>query len=209
MCFSCQLTRKQLNRKVMKTRTWVVFTLALLFAVAANATDLPKMNVVQVEDKAALVAYASNYNAPLQVTLSNSSGEILYHKQTEKCKEFKQLLDLSELGDGEFCVCINYGTQSVSRKITVKDNSISVEEATHCFEPYFCMEDEHLNVSFMNTSKKPVFINFYKDGEHVYGYNLGRSLEIQKGFDLSHLEHGTYEVILTDKVKDHKYIAKL
>ncbi|MDX8338190.1 hypothetical protein SLH46_03275 [Draconibacterium sp. IB214405] len=193
----------------MKTKAWVVFTLVLLFAVAANATDLPKMNVVKVEDNTALVAYKSDYNVPLQVTLSNSNGEILYHKQTERCKEFKQMLNLSELGEGEFCVCINYGNESISRKITVKDNNISVEDATRCFEPYFCMKNEHLNVSFLNTSKKPVFLNVYKDGEHVYGYNLGRGLDIQKGFDLSHLEHGTYEVVLTDKVKDHKYIAKL
>ncbi|WP_321368962.1 hypothetical protein [uncultured Draconibacterium sp.] len=193
----------------MKTKVWVVFTLAILFAVAASATDLPKMNVVQVEESTALVAYESVTTAPLEVTLTNCNGEILYHKQTERCKEFKKMLDLSELGDGEFCVCINYGNQSVSRKICVKDKTITVDEATRCYEPFFCMQNDRLNVSFLNSSLKPVFLNVYKDGEHVYGYNLGKGLSIQKGFDLSHLKHGTYDVVLTDDIKDHTYKAEL
>lgn len=193
----------------MKTKNWVVFTLAILFAVAASATDLPKMNVVQVEENTALVAYKSVTTAPLEVTLTNGNGRILYHKQTERCKEFKKILDLSELGDGEFCVCVNYGNQSVSRKISVKDESITVDEATRCYEPYFCMKNERLNVSFLNTSLKPVFVNIYKNGKQIYDYKLGKDLSIQKCFNLSHLKPGTYDVVLTDDVKDHTYKAEL
>ncbi len=193
----------------MKTKAWVVFTLAILFAVAASATDLPKMNVVQVEEGTAMVAYQSVSSTPLELTLTNADGEILYHKQTLRCKEYKEMLDLKELGNGEFCISINYGNQSVSRKIWVKDKCILVQDATHCFEPYFCIKNEHLNVSFLNTSLKPVFINIYEDGELVFGYNLGKELSIQRGFDLSRLDHGTYEVVLTDDVKEHKFVANL
>ncbi|WP_347838975.1 hypothetical protein [uncultured Draconibacterium sp.] len=193
----------------MKTKTWVVLTLVFCIAAMANATDLPKMNVEQVEENTAVVAYTASTEAPLLVSITNANGEILYYKETEHCKEFKKELDLTKLGDGNFCVCINYGNQSVSRKICVKDKKVVVDETTRCFEPYFCVKEKRLNVSFLNQSLKPVYLNVYRNGRHVKGMNLGRDLTIHQALDFSKLTRGTYEVVLTDNIKDHKFKAQL
>ena len=64
-------------------------------------------------------------------------------------------------------------------------------------------------MSFFNCPCEPVYVNIYRNGEHVQGINLGKGLTVQKCLDLSKLRKGEYEVVLSDKFKEHKYIAQL
>lgn len=193
----------------MKTKVWTLIVMAFFVATAAMATELPKMNVIQVEENKAMLAYSFANKAPLEVTLTNVDGEILYHKQTEHKAEFKTLFNFEELGEGDFCVSVNYGNQSMNRIVCVRDNKILVSDATHCYEPYFRVDDKKVNVSFLNTSNKPVYVNIYQDGEHIDGSNLGREMSIQTTLDFGDLKRGTYEVVLTDNIKDHKFTVNL
>ena len=207
--FLCILSKKQLNEKVMKTKVWAVIVLAFLVAGAASATELPKMNVVQVKENTAMLAYSFSHEAPLQVSLTSFDGELLYHKETEHQTEFKKMFDFSELGDGLYCISVNYGNQSINRVVKVEDKQIIVSSASFCYEPYYKVNGKMVNLSFLNTRNKPVYVNIYQNGEHIDGSNLGRDLTIQTRLDFSHLKRGTYEVVLTDCVKDHRYTLKL
>lgn len=194
----------------MKTKTWVVTALALFIVAVGFATDFPKMNVIPVEAEKALVAYKSSEATPLEITLTNYQGEILYYKKTQKrYSEYKKVFDFSELGEGDYCICVNFGNRSVSRNVTVDKNEIKVGVAQQLYEPYFCLKDKKLNVSFFNGPQKPVYVNIYKDGEHIEAINLGKDLAIQKRLDLSQLKKGEYEIVLSDLFKDHKYITQL
>ncbi|MEN8117344.1 MAG: hypothetical protein ABFS16_10215 [Bacteroidota bacterium] len=194
----------------MKTKTWVLTALACLIVAIGFATDFPKMNVVPVEAEKALVAFESVEPSPLEITLTTDDGEILYFKRTEKrCTEYKKIFNFSELGEGNYCVCINFGNRSIARKVDVTKDDIKVGPPQRLYEPYFCMKGDKLNVSFLNCSQKQVYVNIYREGQHVTGVKLGKDLAIQKCLDFSKLESGEYEIVLTDCFKDHKYIAQL
>lgn len=194
----------------MKTKIWVTTTLAFFIVVIGYATDFPKMNVIPVEAEKALVAYESSEATPLEITLTNCNGEILYFKRTQKRQnEYKKVFDFSELGAGNYCISINFGNRSISRNISVDKKDISVGAPQRLYEPYFCMENKKLNVSFFNCPQKPVYVNIYKNGKHIEGINLGKDLAIQKRLDLSRLKTGEYEIVLSDFFKEHKYIAQL
>ena len=77
----------------MKTKFWTVIVLAFFVAGAASATELPKMEFVQVKENTAMLAYSFSHEAPLQVSLTNFDGEVLYHKETEHQTEFKKMFD--------------------------------------------------------------------------------------------------------------------
>ncbi len=193
----------------MKTRNWVLLTLAFLIAAIGNASDLPKMNVITVEDHKALITYSSNAANKLEITLSECNGEILYFKRTnENCNEYKKVFDFAELGDGKYCICINYGNRSISRDLNVKDNAIQVGTPQCLFEPYFSVCNNKLNVSFLNAAQKQVQLSIYQNGRYIVGADLGKDLAIQKCIDLSDLRQGKYEVILVDKFKEHRYFAQ-
>ncbi|WP_319499931.1 hypothetical protein [uncultured Draconibacterium sp.] len=193
----------------MKTKVWAVIVLAFFVAGAASATELPKMNVIQVEENTAMLAYSFSHEAPLQVSLTNFDGEIMYYKETEHQTAFKKMFDFSELGDGLYCVSINYGNQSINRVLKVEDKKITVSNASFCYEPYYKVKGKMVNLSFLNTRNKPVYVSIYQDGKYIDGSNLGRDVSIQTRLDFSHLKRGTYQVVLTDCVKDHRYTLKL
>ena len=194
----------------MKTKALVLAALAFFIVAMGNASELAKMNIVQVEAEKALV----NFNIPdatsLEITLSAANGDVVYYKKTkERYCEYKKVFDFSDLKDGKYCVCINYGNQSLNRTLNVDDGQIAVGPAQRLYEPYFKLKDKKLNVSFLNCICEPVYVNIYRNGEHVSGHNLGRGLTVQKCLDLSRLRSGEYEIVLTDKFKDHKFMAKL
>ncbi|MCY1722442.1 hypothetical protein OU798_18985 [Prolixibacteraceae bacterium Z1-6] len=194
----------------MKTKTWVLTALAFFIVAIGFATDFPKMNVVPIEADKAMIAYKSVESTPLEITLINCDGEILYYQKTkERYNEYQKILDFSQLGDGDYCVCVNFGNRSISRTVNVNHETIKVGAAQHLFEPYFCMKEGMLDVSFFNCSQKQVYLNIYKNGKYVNGLKLGKDLTIQKRLDLRNLKYGEYEIVLTDVFKDHKYIAQL
>ena len=195
----------------MKTR-FTLLTMLVVFAVAAvyaGATDLPKMNISQNGDEAALLAFNSNVPKTFEVTVTDENNSIvLFHKTAKKKTNYSENIDFSALGDGTYCICINYGNQSLNNKVTVSGNNISTETVQHLYEPYMKLDDENLNVSFLNTAQKRVYLNIYKNDEHLNGYNLGKKLEIQKSFDISNLTSGEYRIVVSDDFKDHIFTLR-
>lgn len=194
----------------MKTKTRVITALAFFIVAIGNAADFPKMNVIQVEAEKALVAYNADQATPLVITLTNCHGDILYFKKTkQRFSEYKKIFDFSELGEGNYCICINYGNQSVSRNLTVSNDQIAAGPSQQLYEPYFKLEGDMLGISFLNCPQKQVYINVYQNGKLVNGMKLGKNLSIQKRLDLSRLQEGEYEIVLSDCYKDHRFMAKL
>jgi len=194
----------------MKTKNWILTILACFVAATGFATEFPTMNVIPVEGEKAMLAYSAPDAATLEVTLTDCNGSILYFKRTNgKQSEFNQVFNLNELEDGSYCMCVNYGNRSISRDLVVNGKDITVGAPMRCYEPFFCLEEDKLNISFFNSPRKQVYVNIYKDGKHVNGYKLGKELAIQKRLDLSKLSPGEYEVVITDYIKDHKFFAEL
>jgi hypothetical protein len=194
----------------MKTKKWALTSLAFLIVAIGIASDFPTMNVVPVNNEKALLAYEADYASPLEITLTADDGEILYYKKTTKrYADFKKVFDFSELGKGEYCMCVNFGNRSVNRKVSVQKDGIRVSEPQRLYEPYFCLKDKKLNVSFFNGPCEGVYVNIYRKGQHIQGIKLGKDLTIHKCLALSKLRAGEYEIVLTDKFKEHKYIAQL
>jgi hypothetical protein len=194
----------------MKTKIWIFTVLAFLVAATGNATDFPSMNVIPVEENKAMLAYKASNAATLEITLSDCQGDILYFKRTnQKEKEFNQVFDFSELKDGNYCMCVNYGNRSVKRDLMVQGEKITVGAPMRCYEPFFCLEEKMLNISFFNSPQKQVYVNVYQNGQHVDGFKLGKELSIQKRLDLSNLKSGDYEIVVTDFITDHRFLAKL
>ncbi|MDX8340477.1 hypothetical protein SLH46_14845 [Draconibacterium sp. IB214405] len=195
----------------MKTRL-TLLTMLVLFVVAtvyAGDTELPKMNISQAGDEIALLAFNSSVPKTFEVTVTDESNSIIYFHKTEKKKaDFKENIDFSALGDGTYCICINYGNQSLNNKIMVSDHKITTSTVQHLYEPYMKLDDDNLNVSFLNTPQKRVYLNIYQNDEHLQGFNLGKKLEIQKCFDISNLSSGEYQVVVTDDFKDHIFTLR-
>lgn len=194
----------------MKTKAWVLTTLVFLIAAIGNASDLPKMSVTLTEAGKTLITYNAPEATPLEITLSNSKGDIVYfNRTTDRYKNYSEEFDFSSLGNGNYLLCFNYGNRSVNRLLSVSGEKITVGPEHYCYEPCFRLENKMLNISFLNLSKKQVYVNVYQDGKQIDGLKMGKNFALQKCLDLTNLKTGQYEIVVTDCFKDHKYIAKL
>jgi len=190
----------------MKTKIWVLTTLALFIAAIGFATESPKMNIVSNEYDKILVSFESETACPVELTISNEDGVIMHYWKSESPKKtVNQLLNLSQLDRGTYNVVLNYGGTSINRELSITRNEVKVGPPVKLTEPYFCFKNDKLNVSFLNVANKKVFLNVYKDGEHYNGFTLGKDMDIQKCIDFSMAGKGNYEIVLTDYFKEHYY----
>ncbi|WP_297091294.1 hypothetical protein [uncultured Draconibacterium sp.] len=195
----------------MKTKISVIITISILVLTAAFAvgSELPKMNISQIGEEAALLNFESKTPCNFEVTITDENDDIVFfHKSKRQNTSYSEKFFFPGLQDGTYRVCFNYGNQSLNNKIIVANNNITTEEATHLYEPFMKLDENRLKVSFLNTTQKHVFLNIYHEGEHIYGYNLGKNLAIHRSYNLSTLRKGEYRVILSEDSGEHIYTVK-
>ncbi|SHF44306.1 hypothetical protein SAMN05444274_105239 [Mariniphaga anaerophila] len=181
-----------------------------MFVVAtAFAVQLPAMNVIPVQDDKALIAFETLSPANFELLIKNDRGEILFSKKSDSpVQEFRTVFDLKFLENGNYKVCLCHGNCRLAREITISDTHLAVGSETRAYCPYYAFEDNLLKVSYLNNFQKNVFLNIYRDGKFVTGKKLGKEVFIQKALDLSKLEKGTYEVVLSNNNNDYEFIVK-
>lgn len=187
---------------------WVLTTLAFFIAAIVFASDFPKMSIIPVMEGKVLVDFESSASTSVEITITNQGGEILYYDRTKtRENDYRKIFNFSEFGEGTFCVSMNYGNRSINRDVQVSKKEIIVGSSKRLYEPYFNLVERKLNISFFNVAQKNVFVNIYKNGEHISGLNLGKEMTIQKCLNLSKLNTGEYTVVLTDVFKEHKFVV--
>lgn len=191
----------------MKTKSLVLAAMAIFVAATGFATQLPTMNVVPVKDEKALVTFETLLPATFELSLKNHRGEILFYKKSEEpVQNYRLVFDLHNLEDGNYQVNLKHGNCTLDRRITVSNGTnLKVGEEIRMFTPYFKFEDNKLQVSYLNSSQKNVFLNIFRDGQYVTGKKLGKEMCIQKALDFSRLEEGPYDIILSNNNNEFQY----
>jgi hypothetical protein len=201
---------KQLKQKTMKTKSLALSALALLVAVTVSATKLPTMNIIPVQKEKALVAFECASPSDFELSIQNSNGETLYYKKSEKpVQSFSTLISFHKLEAGSYEVSLNYGNCKLSREVTIaKHGNLTVGEEITEFAPTYKYEDNLLKVSYLNNKLRNVNMSIYQDGMYIAGKRLGKDMCIQKIFDLSKLDHGKYEVVLSDRENEYAFLVE-
>jgi len=190
----------------MKTKKLFLFVLATFIVSATFATNLPSMSIVPVKAEKTILTFENSKLAHFELTIANSENEILYYKKSESPVEnYKTVFDFSNLDNDTYHVSLTAGSWTIDREMTVKGNRIEVGEEVRLAAPVFSYNENLLSVSFLNMGQKNVFLNIYKEGDHVSGKKLGNEVCIQKSFDFSKLDKGIYEVVINDRYKNYSY----
>ncbi len=194
----------------MKTKSMAFSALALLVAVTVSATKLPTMNVIPVQKEKALVAFECASPSDFELSIQNSNGETLYYKKSEKpVQSFSTVVNFHELETGSYDVSLTYGNCKLSREVTIlKNGNIAIGEEITQFAPSYKFEDNLLKVSYLNKKLRNVNMSIYQDGTYIAGKKLGKDMCIQKIFDLSKLDHGKYEVVLSDRENEYAFLVE-
>lgn len=188
----------------MKTNHLVLAMLAIFFVTTGFAAKNPQMYIKASEGKKIQVMVESEKALPFEIEITAKNGGFVYQwKSDSPVTEAKTQFDLSQVGQGDFTVSLNYGANSVNRDLRISKKSIEVGEPVYSYEPLFSFKDNILKVSYLNLSNDKVFLKVYKQGEYFAGLNLGSRIDIQKAIDFSTAGKGEYHIVLTDDKNEH------
>ena len=190
----------------MKTIKLLSTVLAVAIVAVATAVEKPKMNVVPVSADRAVVSIM-NENAELfELSIHAEDGELVYYKQTTKpLNTYQKMFDFKNLENGNYTMNLRINDTRLSKDFSVAARGITVGESKLRFDPYFAFADGVLKLSYLNFDKEQLNLNIYDEKGLVYKTTLGKEFNIASGYDLSGLEEGKYEVILSSLNNDFSF----
>lgn len=182
----------------MKTKNLALFSLALLVSLSVFATRIPVLSI-DTETENAVVTFESFKPTNFELTVKNEIGQILYYKQSDRASEnYSMEYNFKKLGNGNYEVAMNFGSCCVLRAVKVVDGKVQLGDISRNCRPYFQFDDDKLKISFLNRMQEQLYLNVYQNGVHIEGVKLGKDLCIQKAIDISKLNKGNYEFIMSD-----------
>lgn len=196
---------KQLNNLIMKTKQLVLVLLAFAFTVSVVATEIPKMNVVALDESKAYVAAITSPDVASEVSIIAENGEVVYYKISKAAREFKSVLNLSQLEDGMYTIKLKTGKVSAQRKLEITQGKVAVKPLQFKMAPYFDYDGNMLRLTYLNYEKNDVSMLVYNGSQLVEEFELGDNFNIQRAFDLSKLAKGEFDFVLGGTDQDYSY----
>jgi len=182
--------------------------LVAVFTVSAVATEIPKMDVVAVENSKALVTAVPGHSGSNTISVVSEQGKLLYQKKVKADSEFKTILNLSELEDGKYTIELNAGRESVQRVVELNDSKIDVKPVKRETEPFFSYKNDKLIFMYLNSDQADISMLVYKGSQLLFRTELGNDFKIQRLFDVSGIEKGELNFVLAGTDKNYSYNLK-
>ncbi|NQU84147.1 MAG: hypothetical protein HQ541_00125, partial [Mariniphaga sp.] len=142
--------------------------------------------------------------AKSEFSIISENGQTVYYKETKKQdSQFKAVFDLSALEDGEYTVRYKTGAALVKRNVAISSGEIEIKSMKTQFDPVFALYGNVLKVSYLNYEQEKLKLLIYDDGELIYNSSLGNEFTFQRGFDLSNLDEGNYDISLASNDEEY------
>lgn len=191
---------------VMKTIKLLSTVLAVAIVAVATAVEKPKMNVVPVSADRAVVSIMNEKAELFELSIHAEDGELVYYKQTTKpLNTYQKMFDFKNLENGNYTMNLRINDTRLSKDFSVAAKGITVGESKLRIDPYFAFADGVLKLSYLNFDEEQLNLNIYDEKGLVYKTSLGKEFNIASGYDLSGLEEGKYQVVLSSLNNDFSF----
>ena len=189
----------------MKTKKAILTVLALVFVCSVFASELPKMNVVSLSNSKVYVTASTNSQFPSEVTLYNPGGNVVYYKKSDAAPEFRSVLNLSQLEDGMYTVCLKNGEVTTKRELEINKGCVCVKRLVKEMDPLFWRKGNKVYVTYLNCQKADVSVAIYRNNRLVQEEEMGSDFKLQRCFDLSQFAQGNFEFVLHGNSQNYNY----
>jgi len=184
----------------MKTIKSLATVVILGIATLASAVERPNTNVQPLNSDQLLVAMESGQESRMEVTIVDESENIVYYKQSSKpITTYKKIFDVSNLDNGEYTIELKVNDLLSERDMTIANNQILVgkPDNANLIPPFFGFDGEQLVLTHLNFENEKYDLEIYDNTGLIYKASVGNDTPINAGFDLSKMNNGEYEVVLS------------
>lgn len=190
----------------MNTIRVILTVVAATIALCANSFEKPKLMLVPLTSDRAIVSIKNTYPTPLEFSIRTESGEEVYHKKSEEpVSSFKKIFDFEELANGKYTLNLKVDNKSLTREFEIEPEEIHIGTSKFRFDPYFVFVNDVLKFSYLNVDGEKLKLNIYGQGKLLFTSDLGSNVDVSSGYDLSGLEPGSYEVVLSSLENEFNY----
>lgn len=192
---------KQLN-KVLLTG------LLALMAGGVIASGNLKVNILERNVGEAVVEVSNIIESQFEMEVRNENDNIIYYKKIqEPSKRLVNTYDFSKLSDGEYTFTVMLKKEMNRTTLAVKNGDVKVVHQTHELDPYFALNKDRLDISYLNHEKGEVwlFLYDYQSGEVIHRDKLGPDFAVNHALDLTQLKNGSYSAELVSNGISHEY----
>lgn len=180
----------------MKT---IATILLLVVAVMAGATEKPRLEVTPISASRAAVTLLNPTPGMMEATFTKTDGSVIFSTRiNEGIHDYQKVFDFSDVEDGNYVLTFKVNNTAVMRNIAIERGAIRVGTSNLRYDPYVALKDNTLKLSYLNFDLRNVKFTLRQNNEVVYEANLGRDFSLLRGFDVSKLESGKYETIISD-----------
>ncbi|WP_167616301.1 hypothetical protein [Maribellus sediminis] len=191
----------------MKRMKTTVLAALLLISGAAMASGNLQLSIIPEENNLK-VNISNAEESRYEIEITDSRGNIFYYKVTKKpSSAYNSTYDYSTLRDGKYTYKVKLGEESVTAYLEIKKGKAAVVEQRKDLEPFFSVKDKQLNVSFLNFEREKLLIMVYdnQSNELLYKKGFDRDFAVMHALNLSKLDKGSYNAILSTQSQDYRY----
>ena len=195
----------------MKTilKVTLVVTLVLVLATFANtifAAGNLRVNILPASIKKAVIAVSTCCKSHFSISVANEEGRIVYSKEDlAPVEDYLHEFDLTQLEDGKYTLKVATQDIATERKFRKTVDRIKVGKEKTIIKPYFGYKDGILRCTYLNFPKENLTLYFLKKNQLLHTRDLGKTFNVTEGINLSRLERGNYEVILSAGDKEYSF----
>jgi hypothetical protein len=191
----------------MKTIGKVIF--AITFLMGANylfgAGNL-KVNILPVSTDKALFAVSSLCQGNFVMTVTDSKGKIVYYNKNEGPEiEHLEEFDMYYLDHGNYKLTVVSENITTERQFSISEDDVRIGKERTMIQPFFGYKSGLLRCTYLNFPKENLTIYFLKNNQLLYSKELGKTFNVCEGLNLSKLEKGNYEVILSAGIREYAF----
>ncbi|WP_423126385.1 hypothetical protein [Gaoshiqia sp. Z1-71] len=182
----------------MKTiRTLTMMFALIVIANMAMATGNLRVDILPLTADRAVVAISNNAESKFQISIENSSGEMIYYKETEgNAAEYRKIYDFSKLEKGDYRLTVSIDGAVSERAFSIESKNINVGKMKNVVEPFFSFKDDILRVAYLNYPGENMNLLIYEGSNLIYNKALENTFSVNEGLNLSKLKNGNYQVVL-------------
>jgi len=178
----------------------------VLAAATAAGVERPTLNVIPVSPDKVYVTLLNEKPARVEISVTASDGQLVYFKHLRgERQEYRKVFDLTPLENGQYSLAVRVNATTISRKLTVQKNQITVSAPLANLEPMFILNGRLLKLSYLNFEQENLSFGLYQEDEQIHNMSLGSNFVQNRGFDLVRLPAGHYLAILNANGEEFQY----
>ncbi|MBN2649426.1 MAG: hypothetical protein JXR50_06765 [Prolixibacteraceae bacterium] len=190
-------------------KTLFVGILAMFTVSVAMASGNLKVNMAKSESEATVMKISNSEMVNYEIKLEDAWGNQIYEMNTEIPRsEINKRYDLSNLENGMYWYSVKTGNEEIRKQLSVNYGEVEVMDVRKTVAPYFYQDGDQIKFTYLNFESENINLYVYDNNTLLEEASLGKDFTIHKIVNLSDLNAGVYDIVLTNDydIYEHRIV---